>query len=191
MSDSAKDPVGEAPDGAPAPDRIRLDRWTVTSGSNVISRAAVVLHAGDHDWKASAEGTGAVDALFGAVNAALADVLGGPPLLIAYDVHAMAEGPDAEGRVTVRIAPPSTVAGDRSGGPYGGEVASSNTVAASVEAYIDALNAMLADPAWAGAANEAAASGLRSRGRGTDQGAGGAEFDDEARPIDTTEWFNR
>ena len=35
---------------------IRLDRWTVTSGSNAVSRAAVVLHAGSHDWKASADG---------------------------------------------------------------------------------------------------------------------------------------
>ncbi len=41
----------------------RLERWTVTSGSNVNSRAAVVIRAGGHDWKASAEGNGAVDAL--------------------------------------------------------------------------------------------------------------------------------
>lgn len=174
---------------AARPDPIRLDRWTVTSGSNVISRAAVVLHAGNHDWKASAEGTGAVDALFRAVNKALADVLGGAPLLLAYDVHALAEGPDAEGRVTVRIAPPAGAAVERTGGRFSGELSSSNTVAASVEAYIEALNAMLADEAWAGAAEEAAAA--RGRGRGTDQGAGGAEFDDEAKPIDTTEWFNR
>ena len=40
---------------------------------------------------------------------------------------------------------------------------STNIVAASVEAYIDALNAMLADPAWVGAAE--AAGSLRGRGR--------------------------
>ena len=72
--------------------QVRLDRWTVTAGSNVNSRAAVVIRAGGHDWKASAEGTGAIDALYKAVDAALADVLGGHPLLVAYDVHALARG---------------------------------------------------------------------------------------------------
>ena len=76
---------------------IRLDRWTVTSGSNAVSRAAVVLHAGAHDWKASADGTGAIDALFRAVDAALGTIVGGSTRLVAYDVHALGEGPDAEG----------------------------------------------------------------------------------------------
>jgi hypothetical protein len=172
-----------------APDPIRLERWTVTSGSNVNSRAAVVLHAGRHDWKASAEGNGAVDALLRAVDKALTDVLGGRPLLIAYDVHALAEGPDAEGRVTVRIAPPAAAEWARSDGRYTGEIASTNIVAASVEAYVDALNAMLGDPSWAGAAE--AAGSRRGRGRGPEPGGPVvAEFDDDAGPIDTTEWFN-
>ena len=172
-----------------APGQIRLQRWTVTSGSNVNSRAAVVLHAGRHDWKASAEGNGAVDALLRAVDMALVDVLGGRPTLVAYDVHALAEGPDAEGRVTVRIGPPAAAAGARSDGRYTGEVSSTNIVAASVEAYVDALNAMLGDPSWAGATE--AASTRRGRGRGAEPGAPVvAEFDDDARPIDTTEWFN-
>jgi hypothetical protein len=169
---------------------IRLQRWTVTTGSNVNSRAAVVLHAAGHDWKASAEGTGAVDALLRAVDAALADVLGGHPRLVAYDVHALAEGPGSEGRVIVQVAPPAGAEGPRSAGRYTGEVASTNTVAASVEAYVDALNAMLADPSWTGAAE--AAGSRRGRGRGAESGGPAvAEFDDDARPIDTTEWFNR
>lgn len=172
---------------------IRLERWTVTSGSNVNSRAAVVIRAGGHDWKASAEGSGAVDALYKAVDRALADVLGGHPLLLAYDVHALAEGPAAEGRVTVRIAPPVSAAGERSDGRYTAEITSTNTVAASVEAYVAALNGMLGAEAWTGAAEAAAevAAVRRARRRGADAGAGEAEFDDEARPIDTTEWFNR
>jgi hypothetical protein len=172
-----------------APDPIRLERWTVTSGSNVNSRAAVVLRAGSHDWQASAEGNGAVDALLRAVDAALTDILDGHPVLVAYDVHALAEGPDAEGRVTVTIAPPAGAEGPRSGGRYAGEVASTNIVAASVEAYVDALNAMLADPSWAGAAE--AAGSHRGRGGAEPGGVATAEFDDDARPIDTTEWFNR
>jgi hypothetical protein len=173
-----------------APTALRLARWTVTSGSSVNSRAAVVLRAVHHDWQASAEGNGAVDALLRAVNLALADVLGGAPLLVAYDVHALAEGPDAKGHVTVRIAPPPDAAGARATGRYTGEVASTNIVAASVEAYLAALNAMLADGAWSGALGDAAA--RRGRAAIGEPAAVAAEYDDEAaRTIDTTAWFNR
>lgn len=169
----------------------QLARWTVTTGSSVSSRAAVVIHAGGHDWKASAEGNGAVDALYKAVDRALSDVLGGHPLLLAYDVHALAEGPDAEGRVTVSIAAPEAAAGSRGGGRFSGEVTSTNIVAASVEAYLLAINAMLASDSWAGAPEEAASRG-RDRSSSAET-AGDVEtvFDDQARPIDTTEWFNR
>src|SRR3954452_24204174 len=91
---------------------LHLARWTVTSGSNVQSRGAVVIEAGKHHWRASAEGNGAVDALFKAVDTALADVLQGHPTLTGYDVHALAEGPEAEGLVIVAIAPPAGLAGD-------------------------------------------------------------------------------
>ena len=146
----------DAPRLAPAgSDQVSLERWTVTSGSNASSRAAVVLRAGSHDWQASAEGTGAVDALFKAIDQALAPILDGHPRLVAYDVHALDEGPAAEGRVIVQIAPPPSAAGDRADGRFTGEVASTNTIAASVEAYVDALNAMLGEQSWAGAADEA------------------------------------
>ena len=42
---------------------LQLARWTVTSGSNVRSRGAVVITSGDHEWRASATGNGAIDAL--------------------------------------------------------------------------------------------------------------------------------
>jgi 2-isopropylmalate synthase len=171
------------------PEPARLARWTVTSGSNVNSRAAVVIRAGDHDWKSSAEGNGAVDALFKAVDGALAEVLGGHPRLVAYDVHALAEGPDAEGKVTVAIAPPTSAEGARGDGRFTGEITSTNIVAASVEAYVDAINAMLGAESWAGAAE--AAGSLVPGSRADAAGHAPAEFDDEARPIDTTEWFNR
>ena len=47
----------------PVSDPVRLARWTVQSGSNARSRGAVILDAGDHHWRASAEGNGAIDAL--------------------------------------------------------------------------------------------------------------------------------
>lgn len=175
---------------------VRLDRWTVTSGSNVNSRAAVVVRGADHDWKASAEGNGPVDALYRAVDRALADVLGGDhPQLLAYDVHALAEGPSAEGRVTVVIAPPATAGDARTAGRYTGEATGTNTIAASVEAYLQALNEMLGSDAWSGvtetAAEAAAARRARRRGGQTSSAEVAAEFDDDAGPIDTTEWFNR
>jgi len=187
MTDDARaSTLGSA---APEADAIRLDRWTVTSGSNVNSRAAVVIRAGGHDWKASAEGNGAVDALFKAVDQALAPILDGSPLLLAYDVHALAQGPDAEGRVTIRIAPPAASTGARSGGQYGSEVSSTNTIAASVEAYVTALNAMLADESWAGATEDAGSQ--RARRTSGDPSATETEYDRSADHFDTTEWFNR
>lgn len=139
---------------------LHLARWTVTSGSNVQSRGAVVIEAGDHHWRASAEGNGAVDALFKAVDAALADVLEGHPRLVGYDVHALAENSEAEGLVIVAIQPPAAAEGERAGGLYNGKARSTNIIAASIEAYIEALNAMLAEAHWEGAA-EAAGKGRR------------------------------
>jgi 2-isopropylmalate synthase len=174
-------------EAAPA---LHLARWTVTSGSNVNSRGAVVIASGDHQWEASAEGNGAVDALFRAVDRALAEVLTGHPRLIAYDVHAVAEGPDAEGRVTVTIAPPSGAAGARAEGRYTGETTSTNIIAASIDAYIDAINALLAEEHWQDATE---AAGNRKRARLTAPGARvrRAELDEDAGRIDTTDWFNQ
>jgi 2-isopropylmalate synthase len=134
---------------------LHLTRWTVTSGSNVQSRGAVVIEAGDHHWRASAEGNGAVDALFKAVDGALADVLDGHPRLVGYDVHALAENSEAEGLVIVAIQPPAGAEGERAQGLYNGRSRSTNIIAASIDAYIEALNSMLAEAHWAGAAEDA------------------------------------
>jgi hypothetical protein len=61
-------------------------------GSNVRSRGAVVIVSGDHEWRASADGNGPIDALYRAVDEALAGVLGGHRLL-ACDIHALGRGP--------------------------------------------------------------------------------------------------
>lgn len=146
MSAGQQDPVA-----SPA---LQLTRWTVSSGSNVQSRGAVVIEAGDHHWRAAAEGNGAVDALLKAVDAALADVLQGHPKLVGYDVHALAEGPEAEGLVIVAVQPPPGE-GPRAEGLYNGTSRNTNIVAASIEAYIEALNAMLAEAHWADAPTRA------------------------------------
>jgi 2-isopropylmalate synthase len=167
---------------------LHLTRWTVTSGSNVQSRGAVVIEAGDHHWRASAEGNGAVDALLKAVDAALADVLQGRPRLVGYDVHALAEGPEAQGLVIVAVEPPAGATGARSSGLYNGKARSTNIIAASIEAYVEALNAMLAEAHWAGAA-ETAGKGRR----GTPEPHGRrAELDPDATSeLEGTSWFDR
>src|SRR5690349_23581085 len=134
---------------------LHLTRWSVSSGSNVRSRGVVVIEAGDHHWRGSAEGNGAVDALYRAVDEALSEVLAGHPRLVSYDVHALAEGPDAEGAVKITVVPPAGAAGARAEGRYDGSSASTNIIAASIEAYIEGLNAMLAEAHWAGAAETA------------------------------------
>ncbi len=172
----------------PAP-TLHLARWTVQSGSNAQSRGAVVIASGEHQWEATAEGNGPIDALYRAVDRAIHEVLTGHPRLLAYDIHALAEGPDAEGRVTVKIAPPSAAAGLRGVGRYGGAATSTNIVAASIEAYVEAINALLAEEHWAGAAESA---GNRKRAASAEAArTGRAEMDEKAGEIDTTDWFNR
>ena len=125
-------------------DALHLSRWTVNAGSNARSRAAVVIVSGDHEWQASAEGNGAIDALYKAVDQAVAGVLSGNPRLLAFDIHALGEGSDTVGEVKVRIAPPERE-GARGSGEYLGQARGDSIVAASIEAYLQALNALLAE----------------------------------------------
>ena len=99
-------------DRATAP--LHLARWTVSSGSNARSRGAVIIDSGGHHWQASAEGNGAIDALYRAVDKAIAEVLDGHPRLLGFDIHALGEGTDTIGVVNVRIAPP-LASGERGG----------------------------------------------------------------------------
>ncbi len=178
----------------PAAPTIALTRWTVTSGSNARSRGAVVISAGTGQWRASADGNGAIDALYRAVDQALAEVLAGHPRLLAYDIHALGEGTDTIGEVTVRVGPPAAE-GARGTGEYAGEARGPNIIAASVEAYLSALNAMLAEKHWQGAPEAAVARGARTRAgrptppiRPTDERA---VVDEDEAQHDTTAWFER
>ena len=166
---------------------LRLARWTCTTGSSSQSRAAVVVETGDHVWEASADGNGAVSALLHAVDRALSAVLAGRPRLVSYAVTALGEGPDAQGRVAVEIAPPEAAAGRRAGGTYRGTCEGPNTIACSVEAYLDALNAMLGEEQWAGATE---APGDRHRRDLTEPDVPAAELDRDVT-HDPTSWFER
>lgn len=166
---------------------LHLTRWTVTSGSNSQSRGAVVLAAGERQWRASAQANGPIDALYAAVDKALLAVLGGHPTLLAYDLHALDEGPDAVGAVTVRIAPPPAD-GKRGVGEYRGEASGTNIIAASIEAYIAALDAMLGEDQWSGAASAAGGGSGVPVSPGTARERR-ADLDEDKGEHDTTAWF--
>ena len=172
----------------PKADALHLARWTVTSGSNSQSRGAVVIEAGDHHWQASASGNGAVDALFSAVDKALVVVLAGHPRLVGFNVRSLGEGPGAEGLVSVTILPPAGAEGARGEGEYSGASSSTNIIAASIEAYVEALNKMLDEAHWAGAAETAAAG--RKSSKAPSHGRR-AEYDREKAKPATTNWFDQ
>ena len=120
---------------------LSIERWSATSGSERGSRASLVLHGGGHRWRAHADGNGAVDALMRAVDDALAPLLGEGVMLATYDVHAA--GPGHETKATVSLSVRSRA--DADGPLYPGRAVSENVLEASVGAYVDAVNALLAD----------------------------------------------
>jgi hypothetical protein len=87
----------------------------------------------------------------------------------------------------VRIAPPAGAEGARAEGTYEGTSQSPNIIAASVEAYIEAINELLAEEHWAGATD--AAGNLRAAEPAAAQVS--AEFDEDAARHDTSAWFER
>ncbi len=106
----------------------------ITCGTMGMPTATLKIRGENGEEKVyAAVGTGPVDAAYRAVDA----IVRAPNTLIEYSVHAVTEGIDALGEVTVRISP----AGDtRTFGGYGAEP---DIVVASIKAYMAALNRML------------------------------------------------
>ena len=120
---------------------LSIERWSATSGSERGSRASLVLHGGGHRWRAHADGNGAIDALMRAVDDALAPLLGEGVVLTTFDVHAAGPGHETKGSVSLSIRSRA----DDNGPLYPGRFVSENVLEASVGAYVDAVNALLAD----------------------------------------------
>ena len=133
--------LSPADPAARADSALTLERWSVTSGSERGSRANLVLSGGGHRWRANAEGNGAVDALMRAVDKALEPLLGGGVVLVSYDVHAAGTGHEARASVSVGIR-----RRDDDGAPiYPGRAVHENGLESSVAAYVDAINALVAN----------------------------------------------
>jgi 2-isopropylmalate synthase len=111
-----------------------LDDIQVTCGTMGMPTATVRLTTADgQQFVQAAVGTGPVDAAFRAIDA----VVHVPNVLLEYSVHAVTEGIDAVGEVTVRISPPES---ERSFGGYGAHY---DIIVASVRAYIAAINRLI------------------------------------------------
>ena len=119
---------------------LHLERWAASSGSERGSRANLVLSGGGHRWRANADGNGAIDALLRAVDSALTPLLGEGVILTSFEVHANHAGHEAQADVSLgvrrRDQPEAPV--------YAGGAIDENLLQASVVAYIDAVNALLA-----------------------------------------------
>jgi hypothetical protein len=119
---------------------LSIERWSATSGSERGSRASLVLNGGGHRWRAHADGNGAIDALMRAVDDALAPLLGQGVVLATYDVHAAGPGHETKGSVALTVRSRA----DEDGPTYPGRFVSENVLEASVGAYVDAVNGLLA-----------------------------------------------
>lgn len=117
-----------------APAGWTLRQLQVTSGTHVIPTATIQLCAPDGATRvASCTGTGPVDASCRAVNALVGEV----GALQGFTIRNVSEGLEALGEVTVRVTDFHTAR------THVGHGAHTDVVAASAEAYVDALNDLL------------------------------------------------
>jgi len=111
-----------------------LHTYQIQSGNHLLPTASVELECEGQVHRQAAVGDGPVDALFSAVDA----LTGLTPKLESYDLRAVTRGQDALGEVTVRIAINGTSSTGRG--------ISTDIIAASLLAYLSALNRHLATP---------------------------------------------
>ncbi len=125
-----------------------LSSMEVTCGTVNTPTARVQLRLPDGTFHTQvAQGTGPVDATYKAIDA----IVNVPCELVEYNVHAVTEGIDAIGEVTVRIRPKngksSTILDAQTEEErlriYGGHGADTDIVVASAKAYLSALNNMI------------------------------------------------
>jgi len=125
-----------------------LSSMEVTCGTVGTPTARVQLRTPDGSLQSfTAQGTGPVDATYKAIDA----IVNVPCELVEYNVHAVTEGIDAIGEVTVRIRPRNgqkkTILDAQTEEEYtriyGGHGADTDIVVASAKAYLNALNMMV------------------------------------------------
>jgi 2-isopropylmalate synthase len=123
---------------AEVPETVGLVDWEVSSAKGGESRGHVTLTLTGTERHGSSKGNGPVDALYGAVDAAIEPVLAWHPALISYEIRAVSGGEDAQGQVVVRCRRSSD--DPARADSVTGHGLSTNIVEASLEAYLVATN---------------------------------------------------
>jgi 2-isopropylmalate synthase len=114
-----------------ANDRIQVKRLRVVCGTEGPQTADLTLTIDGEDRAVHATGDGPVDAAFNAVK----ELVSHTARLQLYQVHAVTEGTDAQATVSVRL--------EEGGKIVTGHSSDTDTVVASVKAYVNALNKLL------------------------------------------------
>lgn len=115
----------------PEEDRIRLKSLKVVCGTDGPQTADMALEIDGAEQTTNQTGDGPVDAAFNCIKALVPH----SARLQLYQVHAVTEGTDAQATVSVRM--------EEEGRIVTGQSADTDTVVASVRAYIHALNRLL------------------------------------------------
>lgn len=113
-------------------DHYRLVAMEVHSAMGETPNAKVVVNLDGKEQRASAEGSGPVDAAFKAIEG----IAKSGSNLLLYSVNAITEGTDSQGEVTVRL--------EKGGRIVNGSGADTDIIIASAKAYIHALNLLVA-----------------------------------------------
>lgn len=108
--------------------RIKLDYLQVTSGVGVRPVASLGLNISGEKFEAAASGNGPVDAAI----KALKQIIRRQMVLKEFTIQAISKGSDDVGKVHMQV--------EHDGHVYYGFGANTDIIAASVEAYIDAIN---------------------------------------------------
>lgn len=124
------------------PASIVLDGWSVTSSHGGRSTGSARLALDGEDRAGESTGNGPVNALYRAVDEAIRPVLGWEPTLVEYEIKAVTEGEDAQGRVFLRCRRSTDVGPDAI--VVTGHGLSTNIIEASLEAYVVAANKLWA-----------------------------------------------
>ena len=110
------------------PDRYRLVKLNVKSGTDTTPSAEVEMEVGGATVKESGSGDGPVDAAYNVI----AKITGTKRTLLKYSVNAITGGTDAQGEVTVRLREGEQI--------VLGQGSHTDIIVASAKAYINALN---------------------------------------------------
>ena len=110
---------------------VRLIALQVCSETGETPHARVTLRLDQDETKGEADGSGAVDASFKAIES----IVNTQSTLQLYSVNNITTGTDAQGEVTVRL--------EKAGRIVNGQGADTDIVIASAKAYINAVNKLL------------------------------------------------